>query len=63
MLADLAGRTPSGAPQIDARVRLNTNENPFPPSASLAREIGAAAGGGEEAESTGPERERERRGI
>ncbi len=40
---DLAGRTPYGAPQIDALVRLNTNENPFGPSAGLAREIAAAA--------------------
>ncbi len=40
---DLAGRTPYGAPQIEALVRLNTNENPFPPSPALAREIAAAA--------------------
>ncbi len=31
---DLLGRTPYGAPQVDARARLNTNENPYPPSAS-----------------------------
>ena len=40
---DLLGRTPYGAPQIDALVRLNTNENPYPPSPALAREIAAAA--------------------
>ena len=40
---DLAGRTPYGAPQIAARVRLNTNENPFPPSAALVGDISAAA--------------------
>jgi histidinol-phosphate aminotransferase len=40
---DLAGSRPYGAPQIDAPVRLNTNENPFPPSKGLVREIGEAA--------------------
>jgi len=40
---DLAGLTPYGAPQIDVPVRLNTNENPYPPSADLAGEIAAAA--------------------
>jgi histidinol-phosphate aminotransferase len=40
---DLVGRAPYGAPQIDAPVRLNTNENPFGPSAALAREISQAA--------------------
>ncbi|HEY7146751.1 MAG TPA: histidinol-phosphate transaminase [Streptosporangiaceae bacterium] len=42
--ADLAGQQPYGAPQLDAAVRLNTNENPYPPSASLASDIAAAAG-------------------
>ena len=28
---DLAGQTPYGAPQLDIDVRLNVNENPFPP--------------------------------
>lgn len=32
---DLIGRSPYGAPQIDVPVRLNTNENPFGPSAEL----------------------------
>jgi len=40
---DLVGRAPYGAPQIDVPARLNTNENPFPPSAALVREIGEAA--------------------
>ena len=40
---DLRGATPYGAPQLDVPVRLNTNENPFPPSPALARAIGAAA--------------------
>jgi histidinol-phosphate aminotransferase len=40
--ADLAGREPYGAPQLDVPVRLNTNENPYPPSAGLIREIANA---------------------
>ena len=42
--ADLAGRQPYGAPQLDVQVRLNTNENPYPPSASLVADIAAAVG-------------------
>ncbi|HEY3734023.1 MAG TPA: histidinol-phosphate transaminase [Streptosporangiaceae bacterium] len=41
--ADLTGFEPYGAPQLDVPVRLNTNENPYPPSASLIRAIAAAA--------------------
>jgi histidinol-phosphate aminotransferase len=37
---DLRGRTPYGAPQLDVAVRLNTNENPHPPSAALVEELG-----------------------
>jgi histidinol-phosphate aminotransferase len=40
---DLAGHAPYGAPQIDVPVRLNTNENPHPPSPALVREIAEAA--------------------
>jgi histidinol-phosphate aminotransferase len=40
--ADLAGRHPYGAPQLNVPVRLNTNENPYPPSAALAADIAAA---------------------
>lgn len=36
---DLAGISPYGAPQLDVDVRLNVNENPFPPSAQLARDV------------------------
>jgi histidinol-phosphate aminotransferase len=39
---DLAGRHPYGAPQLDVAVRLNTNENPYPPSAALAADISRA---------------------
>jgi histidinol-phosphate aminotransferase len=37
--ADLAGRHPYGAPQLDVPVRLNTNENPYPPSPALVRAV------------------------
>lgn len=46
---DLRGRAPYGAPQRDVAVRLNTNENPHPPSpglvADLADRVGEAARG------------------
>jgi hypothetical protein len=35
--ADLAGLQPYGAPQLDVAVRLNTNENPYPPSPAWCR--------------------------
>ncbi len=42
---DLRGRTPYGAPQLDVPVRLNVNENPYPPSAALVADIAAAVAG------------------
>ena len=39
---DLADLTPYGAPQIDVPVRLNTNENPYPPSPRMVRAIADA---------------------
>lgn len=36
---DLIGRTPYGAPQLRVPVRLNTNENPHPPSAALVADL------------------------
>ena len=42
--ADLAGRQPYGAPQLDVPVRLNTNENPYPPPQTLVADITAAVG-------------------
>jgi histidinol-phosphate aminotransferase len=39
---DLRGRSPYGAPQVEARARLNTNENPYPPSPELVAAIAAA---------------------
>src|SRR4029079_14977289 len=40
---DLRGKTPYGAPQLDVAVRLNTNENPYPPPPELVRDVTAAA--------------------
>ena len=37
--SDLAGLEPYGAPQLDVEIRLNTNENPYPPPPGLVREI------------------------
>src|ERR1700683_1496001 len=39
---DLKDLHPYGAPQIDVPVRLNTNENPYPPSPALQRAIADA---------------------
>ncbi len=40
---DLKGQHPYGAPQLDVRVALNTNENSFPLPESLLADIGSAA--------------------
>ncbi|HWC83684.1 MAG TPA: histidinol-phosphate transaminase [Pseudonocardiaceae bacterium] len=40
--ADLRGRSPYGAPQLDVPFRLNTNENPFPTPPELVADIAAA---------------------
>ncbi|EUA35145.1 histidinol-phosphate aminotransferase domain protein [Mycobacterium xenopi 3993] len=46
---DLRGKTPYGAPQLAVPVRLNTNENPHPPTQALvddvARSVHEAAAG------------------
>lgn len=39
---DLRGRQPYGAPQLDVAFRLNTNENPHPPSAALIADLARA---------------------
>jgi histidinol-phosphate aminotransferase len=41
---DLRGRSPYGAPQLDVPYRLNTNENPYPPSAELVAALTSACG-------------------
>jgi histidinol-phosphate aminotransferase len=38
----LRGRSSYGAPQLDVPVRLNTNENPYPPPPGLVADIAAA---------------------
>ncbi|SHF32473.1 histidinol-phosphate transaminase [Streptoalloteichus hindustanus] len=40
--ADLRGRSPYGAPQLDVPVRLNTNENPYPPPPELVADVARA---------------------
>jgi histidinol-phosphate aminotransferase len=40
---DLRGKSPYGAPQLDVAVRLNTNENPYPPPPELVDDVTAAA--------------------
>ena len=39
---DLEGETPYGAPEIDVPVRLNVNENPYPPSTAVIESIANA---------------------
>lgn len=40
---ELVGEVPYGAPQLDVEVRLNTNENPYPPSPRVRRQMADAA--------------------
>ena len=42
--ADLQGQSPYGAPVDLVPVRLNVNENPYPPSESVVAAISAAVG-------------------
>ncbi len=39
---DLRGKSPYGAPQLDVAVRLNTNENPHPPTQALVDDVTAS---------------------
>jgi histidinol-phosphate aminotransferase len=39
---NLRGKTAYGAPQLDVPVRLNTNENPHPPTRALVDDVAAA---------------------
>jgi histidinol-phosphate aminotransferase len=41
--ADLIGRSPYGAPQLQVPYRLNTNENPYPPPPELVADIARAS--------------------
>ena len=39
---DLVGKSPYGAPQLHVPVRINTNENPYPPSDALVADLAAS---------------------
>jgi histidinol-phosphate aminotransferase len=41
---DLRGKSPYGAPQLRVPVRLNTNENPHPPSQALVADVTRSVG-------------------
>jgi histidinol-phosphate aminotransferase len=41
---DLRGKSPYGAPQLQVPVRLNTNENPHPPSQALVDDVTRSVG-------------------
>jgi histidinol-phosphate aminotransferase len=41
---DLRDLTPYGAPQLDVAVRLNTNENPYPPPVELVEDLRRSVG-------------------
>ena len=55
--ADLVGRNPYGAPQLDVPVQINTNENPFPPSAALLADLTASVAVAAEALNRYPDRD------
>jgi histidinol-phosphate aminotransferase len=42
---ELRGEVPYGAPQLDVSVLLNTNENPYPPSAAVVAAVANAVAG------------------
>jgi len=54
---ELRGQVPYGAPQLDVRVRLNTNENPYPPPAAVVADIAAAVGAAATSLNRYPDRE------
>ena len=39
---ELVGQEPYGAPHLDVAVRLNVNENPYPPGPAIIAEMAAA---------------------
>jgi len=55
--ADLRGLTAYGAPQLDVAVRLNTNENPYPPPPALVADLRAAVADAAERLNRYPDRE------
>ena len=54
---ELKGEEPYGAPQLDVPVRLNVNENPYPPSAAVVADIAAAVSRAAEHLNRYPDRE------
>ena len=54
---DLRGLSAYGAPQLDVPVRLNTNENPYPPPAELVADLRAAVASAAETLNRYPDRE------
>lgn len=54
---DLRDRQPYGAPQLDVPVRLNTNENPYPPPPALVEDLAAAVRGAGHTLNRYPDRE------
>jgi histidinol-phosphate aminotransferase len=54
---DLRGVTPYGAPQLDVPVRLNVNENPYPPSAGLVADVARAVAAATQTLNRYPDRE------
>jgi histidinol-phosphate aminotransferase len=54
---ELVGQVPYGAPQLDVAVRLNVNENPYPPSERVVAEIAAAVAEASRSMNRYPERD------
>jgi histidinol-phosphate aminotransferase len=54
---DLRGLTPYGAPQLEVAIRLNTNENPYPPPAELVADLAAAVAAAATSMNRYPDRE------
>jgi histidinol-phosphate aminotransferase len=56
---DLRGLSPYGAPQIDVPIRLNTNENPYPPPPALVADVAASVAAAAAGLNRYPDREAE----
>jgi histidinol-phosphate aminotransferase len=54
---DLRGLSPYGAPQLDVAVRLNTNENPYPPPLELVSDLREAVAAAAAAMNRYPDRD------
>lgn len=54
---DLRGLAPYGAPQLDVAIRLNTNENPYPPPQSMIDDLRGAVGAAATSVNRYPDRE------